>query len=572
MDARTILSNLSSIAAATGRVERLRELVLNLAVSGKLVEQDPEEGHGHSVVASGIEVITLAIANGWSRRRHLHAPESDEVPYRIPASWVWARLPQVTHGLGQVVPSFDFSYIDVGAVDGATGTLKGSPDVLAPKDAPLRARKSVEPGTVLYSTIRPYLRNIIHIDQAIDPPAIASTAFAVLRPVPTLDPVYLKLCLRAGYFSRFVESRQKGVAYPAISEADLAWGLVPIPPHPEQKRIVAKVDELMRLCNDLEFRQACDRHAKARFRDSALFALTAAESRDGLRSAWTRVEHNWRAIAEDPDAVPALRSTLLQLAVEGRLAGRSEDEGTGDDALSRATAQRSELAQLGHIDRLTPPLPLVQDDCPYAVPSHWTWVRVEEVVTHVVDCLHRTPKYTDSGYPAIRTCDVEPGRVLIDKALRVDEETFVEQIRRLTPQQGDVLYSREGGRFGIAAVVPENTQLCLSQRMMHFRCADAVVPAYFSWFLNSPLGFGQAAEDAGGSASPHVNIKSIRRFLMPLPPTAEQRRIVDALELMLAQVDQLTAAFRARDRSVSELGSAIAEWLVRQPIRHDVPA
>jgi type I restriction enzyme S subunit len=74
-----------------------------------------------------------------------------------------------------------------------------------------------------------------------------------------------------------------------------------------------------------------------------------------------------------------------------------------------------------------------------------------------------------------------------------------------------------GGRYGIAAVVPPNTLLCLSKRMMHFRCASVVVPAYFAWFLNSPLGFGQATQDVGGSASPHVNIRSIRRFVMPLP-------------------------------------------------------
>src|SRR5262249_2688413 len=150
-----------------------------------------------------------------------------------------------------------------------------------------------------------------------------------------------------------------------------------------------------------------------------------------------------------------------------------------------------------------------------------------------------TPPYTESGIPAIRTSDVEPGRVLLEQALLVDEATYREQTRRLVPQEGDVLYSREGGRFGIAAVILADTTLCLSQRMMQFRCAAAVSPDYFSWFLNSPLGFGQAVEDVGGSASPHVNIKSIRRFVMPLPPSGEQLRIVEAINRMRDAIEHL---------------------------------
>jgi len=195
---------------------------------------------------------------------------------------------------------------------------------------------------------------------------------------------------------------------------------------------------------------------------------------------------------------------------------------------------------------------------PFELPDHWVWVHVEDVVTHVVDCLHRTPRYTEAGYPAIRTCDVEPGRVLIDQALRVDEATFHEQTRRLAPRAGDILYSREGGRYGIAAVVPLGVELCLSQRMMHFRCSEAIVPEYFMWFLNSPFGFGQASEDVGGSASPHVNIKSIRRFLMPLPPSGEQLRIVGALAGLLSQVHDLATATLRREAIGEGLASGFA--------------
>lgn len=561
MDAQIFLDNFATTAEAPGGVRRLRDLVLDLAVSGGLVSQKPAEGTGLEVVEQGAAVISDAVTKGWTRQRSVPEPTAEEIPFPIPGNWAWARLPAVTHGLGQLTPDRHFTYLDVSSVNGEDGSLHGTPTVIAPDKAPSRARKAVRPGTVLYSTIRPYLRNVVHIDRDFQPPAIASTAFAVLHPVPGLDPRYLKLCVRSAYFSRFTESRQKGVAYPAINDGDLAFGLVPIPPPAEQERIVAKVDELMGLCDDIEARQERRNRATTRFRSSALHALTAAETSEDLRHAWERVSATWPVATQFAEDVRAFRATVLQLAIEGRLVSRLAREGTADETLRAINDEREKLARDGAIARPRLSVEVTPAEQPFALPSHWKWVRVEDLVTHVVDCLHRTPPYSSAGVPAIRTSDVEPGRVLVDQALLVDEATYREQTRRLVPREGDVLYSREGGRFGIAAVVPANTRLCLSQRMMQFRCAAAVAPDYFSWFLNSPLGFGQAAEDVGGSASPHVNIKSIRRFVVPLPPTGEQVRIVESIHEMLDAVNHLARclerqtehAYRFVDSAVSAL-------------------
>jgi len=335
-----------------------------------------------------------------------------------------------------------------------------------------------------------------------------------------------------------------------------------VPPLEEQHRIVAKADQLLKLLDEFEARREGGRRLVTQFRSSSLDALAGATSCDEVGEAWTRINHNWQILTTDVEAKSALRTAVLQLAVEGRLARASSAEGTGDEALRRAVAQRTELTGRGEIAKSKPGLRIEPGEVPFDLPPHWTWVRVQDVVTHIVDCLHRTPTYTDSGYRAIRTCDVEPGRILVDQALCVDEPTFLEQTRRLTPLAGDVVYSREGGRFGIAAVIPVGTQLCLSQRMMQFRCADAIDPDYFAWFLNAPLGVGQARADVGGSASPHVNIRSIRRFLMPLPPTGEQRRIVAQVEQLFGQIDRLASAIKAREAAATGLCAAVSSFLV----------
>jgi type I restriction enzyme M protein len=158
-------------------------------------------------------------------------------------------------------------------------------------------------------------------------------------------------------------------------------------------------------------------------------------------------------------------------------------------------------------------------------PDGWRLARLEELCSHIVDCLHATPTFTETGYPVIRTADVVPGRMLIPQARRVSRATYEERISRLRPEAGDIFYSREGARFGIAAPVPPDEEVCLGQRMMHFRASRDTDPNYLLWLLNSPIVRRQATANVIGSASPHVNIGEIRRFIVPCPPSREQRSL-----------------------------------------------
>jgi len=165
------------------------------------------------------------------------------------------------------------------------------------------------------------------------------------------------------------------------------------------------------------------------------------------------------------------------------------------------------------------------------VPEHWKVVRLKNVASHIVDCLHATPTYTERGqFPAIRTADVTPGAVHLRTARRVDDKTYERWTERLEPAAGDVLYSREGERFGIAACVPPDTRLCISQRMMVFRIRPEQNSSFVMWALNSPQTYAQATQDVMGSTAPHVNVSTIRNFALALPSLDEQCQIVEYIE------------------------------------------
>ncbi|MFG1420993.1 restriction endonuclease subunit S [Roseixanthobacter liquoris] len=175
------------------------------------------------------------------------------------------------------------------------------------------------------------------------------------------------------------------------------------------------------------------------------------------------------------------------------------------------------------------------------VPAHWGISRVKNAASHVVDCLHTTPAYDgDVEFPAVRTADLQRGKLLLHQARLVSHEVYLDRIQRLPPIAGDVLYSREGERFGMAALVPAGVDLCLGQRMMMFRIKATYHSGYVMWALNSEAVFQQVLAKVAGATSPHVNITDIVNFHIPTPPPSEHAKIYDYINEQIIRIDNLT--------------------------------
>lgn len=197
------------------------------------------------------------------------------------------------------------------------------------------------------------------------------------------------------------------------------------------------------------------------------------------------------------------------------------------------------------------------------IPESWDVTTVASLCSHIVDCLHLTPEYTDDGPYVIRSSDVVAGRLIFSSTRHVSDETYAHRIGRLTPEPGDVLYVREGARFGIAAPVPDGVELCLGQRMLHLRADSHVHPGYLLCLMNSPIVVERAKADVGGSASPHVNIGSIRKFMVPCPPREEQQEIGRLLSLL----EQTVCDSEAAAVSLSRLKQVLMQDLLTGRVR-----
>lgn len=174
------------------------------------------------------------------------------------------------------------------------------------------------------------------------------------------------------------------------------------------------------------------------------------------------------------------------------------------------------------------------------VPAHWDVSKLKFMTDRIVDCPHETPVYDPGGdYLVVRTADVDQGVLKSEQMYRLDYEQYLNRTRRESLQKDDIVYGREGERWGHAALVPSSHLYALGQRMMQFRVSSHVCPLFFMYQLNSVATYRQGEVDTVGATSPHVNISTIINYQMMLPPLDEQGQIAQHLSRVLEALDGL---------------------------------
>jgi type I restriction enzyme S subunit len=204
MNADLLLQHYARIADAPDAVARLRRFVLDLAVRGKLVEQDPSDEPA-SALLKRIAAEKARLVRAGEIRKSKPFPVVADPAFEVPASWAWVRIREITSDRGQQIPGGSFTYIDVTAINKEVGVV-AEPKVLSPGEAPSRARKITQKGDVIYSCVRPYLLNVAVIERDFDPAPIASTAFAILNGYGLVLPRYIWIVLRTPFMNSTASS------------------------------------------------------------------------------------------------------------------------------------------------------------------------------------------------------------------------------------------------------------------------------------------------------------------------------------------------------------------------------
>ena len=555
MNAEQLLAHFETVSEAPDAVARLRRLILDLAVSGKLVPQDKLDEPASDLLKR-IRTERARLSSLGEIRKTKSLRIVSETPFDVPLDWSWVCIRDVTSDRGQEIPSGPFTYIDVSSVDNKRGVVS-APQVLSAADAPSRARKATRLNDVIYSCVRPYLLNVAIITDNFDPPAIASTAFAVLNGYGLVVPRYLWLVLRSPFMVGYVESAQRGQAYPAINDADFALLPFPLPPLSEQHRIVARVEELMALCDRLETQQKEREACRDRLTVASFARLSAANPK--IVSKDTRfVLDALPAFTARQDQIRQLREMVLSIAVRGKLVPQNARDETASSLIRRAGAAIANYAKLNRIGR-SPNQPILEELAPFPAPEGWQWARLGALFHVITDGDHQPPPRADEGVAFLTIGNITTGRIDFTDCRKVSDAYFDSLPPYRTPAKGDILYTVVGATYGRPALVETDRPFCVQRHIAILKPVTELDPRFLIWWLKSPLIYDQATSSTTGSAQPTVGLRLLRDFLVPVPPADEQRRIVAKLEEIMAVCTQLESSLHDdRETRESFLSAVIA--------------
>ena len=448
MNADRLLAHYERIADSPDAIARLRRFILDLAVRGKLVEQDPEDESAEELVKRiAAEKVRLVKAGEIRKRKPLPNIGIDEIPFDLPRGWEWVRIRNVMSDRGQTVPNRDFTYIDVTAINKEVGCIENA-KVTSARKAPSRARKIVHKGDVLYSCVRPYLLNIAIVESEISPLPIASTAFAVLNGFGLILPRYQWIVLRSQFMVAGVEERMRGQAYPAINDSDFAILPFPLPPLAEQHRIVAKVDELMALCDRLEAARTEREATRDRVAAASLVRLNDPDPDQVVfRNHAAFAIENLPPLTTRRDQIKALRQTILNLAVRGKLVPQDPNDEPASELLERIAAEKARLVRDKKIRVRRARMPAICSDVPFDLPTGWSPAKIEQIIVEIQtgpfgSSLHQSD-YQLGGTPVINPASIQNERIIPVEKMAVGPVTL-ERLASFKLQVGDIIMGRRG--------------------------------------------------------------------------------------------------------------------------------
>ena len=483
--------------------DKLRKSVLQSAIQGKLTEQLATDDKVEDLLQAIKEEKELLIKEKKiKKQKPLPEITEDEIPFTIPENWKWVRLGEVMIERGQKKPNEKFSYIDIGSIDNKKNKL-GECKILSPEKAPSRARKLVNIGDIIYSTVRPYLLNTCIIDRIIHPKPIVSTGFAVITTNNIDINKYIFKVLLSPMFNDYANDREnaKGVAYPAINDTKLKMAIIPLPPLAEQKRIVEKLDNVLANIDELK----------------------ANEEKLSI------LQKNF------PDK---LKKSILQSAIQGKLTEQLATDDNVEDLLQAIKEEKERLIKEKKIKKQKPLPEITEEEIPFEIPENWKWIRLGEIFFISRGGSPRPIKsfLTDSedGINWIKISDTNKDSKYI---ISCKEKIIKDGLKKSRfVKNGDLLLTNSMS-FGKAYILKIDG--CIHDGWLCLSPIKDIDKEYIYYVLMSNFLKHQFITKASGAVVRNLNIDKVNSAVVPLPPLAEQKRIVEKLDKLLADIEEL---------------------------------
>jgi len=563
-----LLSNMDLLATAPGGIAKLRELILTLAVQGKLVPQDPADEPASVLLQKIRAEKDRLIADGKIKRdKPLAEIAEDEKPFELPVGWEWVRLgalvdPRRTITYGVLKPGADekdgIPLVKTENVQFNRVLLHFNSRITPALDEEYK-RTRLLGGEVLITLVGSIGRCAIAPNEIAG--ANLSRSVGMVVPADGANKQFMVYSLTALISPKFVDENCAGTAQKVLNIGTVDSMLYPLPPLAEQSRIVTRVEALMRLCDALEAKGQLEAAQHAQLVSTLLGTLTASTTPEELAANWQRVAQHFDLLLDRPEAIDALEQTLLQLAVRGLLVPQDPTDEPASALLQKIRAEKDRLIATGQIKRDKPLPPITDEEKPFELPVGWEWVRFGEyffeLCTGPFGSVIHKEDYVEDGIPLINPSHMIGGRISHDPSVSVSQE-MSKQLGAYRLSAGDVVLARRGevGRYALVTEA-EDGWLC-GTGSFFVKLQDSCNREFFGLVLEDPDLRRHLQGESVGSTMVNLNQRILVETPMALPPLAEQSRIVTRITALR----RLCADLRKRLAERQSVQARLAEALM----------
>ncbi|MBE9395900.1 restriction endonuclease subunit S [Pontibacterium sp. N1Y112] len=525
-------------------IKKLRELILELAVRGKLVPQDSNDEPACVLLEQvAVERDRLVKENKIKKPKKLPKIENEEPPLELPEGWAYARLGALINLVsGQHLKPTEYSRECI---------QDGIPYITGPAEfgciSPTFSKYTIEKralaqtGDIL----------ITCKGSGIGKTNISNRTLAISRQLMSIQPLlinksYIKLFVDSlyGYF----QSKGTGIAIPGISREDITECIVIFPPLQEQHRIVTKVDELMALCDQLEQQTERQIDAHQQLVDILLGTLTQSQNADALAENWARLSQHFGTLFTTVASIDQLKQTILQLAVMGKLVPQNPNDEPASELLKRIATEKEQLIKEKKIKKQKPIPPINSDERPTAIPIGWSLLRIEHfldfrkrgMITGPFGSALKKSEHQESGVPVWGIESIKHGRFTHRNKIFVSSEK-AKELKAFNAAPGDLIISRSGTIDEICTIPAGTENGLISTNLLRVSLLDSIVmPEYFCFiFKGNDFVLERLEQLCAGTTRLFLNQSILKSLIFPVPPLEEQHRIVTKVNELFTLCDQL---------------------------------
>jgi len=473
--------------------QELKNSILQLAIQGKLVEQRPEEGTGEELYQQiQVEKKKLIAAGKIKKEKLLPEITEEEIPFEIPESWKWVRTGSVVSLLsGQDMPPTKYNDKGLG-IPYITGASNIDNSKLIINRWTEEAKAIAIKGDLLLTCKGTVGKTLILQEKEVH---IARQIMAITSIL--IDTKYVKFFIEGQIDT--LKSQAKSMI-PGIERSNILDLLLPLPPLAEQKRIVAKIEELLPYI-------------------------------DRYEQAWSKLEEFNKRFPGD------MQKSILQMAIQGKLVEQRPEEGTGEELYQQIQEEKKKLIAEGKIKKEKPLPAITEEEIPFEIPESWKWVRWGDL-SQSIQYGYNAPAQEIGRIKMVRISDVQDNKVLWETVPYCDIRD--EEIPTYLLGKNDILFARTGGTVGKSYLVREIPEDAIyAGYLIRTRYSSKLCPEYLKFFMESHLYWSQLRNGTIATAQPNCNGKTLAKMILPLPPLAEQKRIVEKLEELLPLCERL---------------------------------